>query len=120
MKTFTNQEKGYRKQLAVGYVVYMMGGSYFKTCTCKNKIEEKHLFLHYSEMPKQKQMDLETKILRMMDKLDKEFLMKIENLRCEVHFKHNEEGYQIEFKTGGFESLLCNIQEDGEVLFEIL
>lgn len=37
----------------------MMGGSYFKTCECKNKHEEKRLFLHYAEMPQQKQLSVE-------------------------------------------------------------
>ena len=98
MKTFANQEKSYRTQLAVGYVVYMMGGSYFKSCDCKNRMEEKHLFLHYAEMPNQKQMDLETKIVRIMDKLDKEFLEQIQKLRCEVRFKQEKEENQHHFR----------------------
>ena len=52
---FTNSGKGYSNQLAVSYIVYMMAGSYFHKSSCKNAMEEKHLYMHYAEMPQQKQ-----------------------------------------------------------------
>ena len=48
---YSNCEKKYDRQLAAAYAVYMMAGSAFKKCICRNPLEEGHLCLHYREMP---------------------------------------------------------------------
>ena len=114
MTTFTNS-KGYNKQFAAAYIVYMMGGSYFKKCECKNKHEEKRLFLHYAEMPKQKQLNAEDGFLRKLEKLNPVFLDQMEELKSEVHFWKEDSDYNIVFQTGGFGVLECKVKENGEV-----
>lgn len=115
MRTFTNQTKGYEKQFAVSYIVYMMGGSCFHKCECKNKLEEKRLFLHYAEMPNQKQIDAENRILKQIERLDLNLLRKFENMKCEAHFIRGESEYFVVFLTGGFENIKFTIRENGDV-----
>lgn len=115
MRTFTNQGKSYQNQFAVSYIVYMMGGSCFHKCECKNKLEEKRLFLHYAEMPKQKQIDAENRILKMIERMEQDLLMKLGNMKCEVHFIKKDSEYQVVFLTGGFENIRFTIRENGDV-----
>ena len=46
---YSNCEKKYDRQLAAAFAVYMMAGSAFKKCICRNPLEEGHLCLHYWE-----------------------------------------------------------------------
>ena len=108
MKTFS-------KQFAVSYVVYMMGGSYFHSTECRNPLEEKRLFLHYAEMKKQTQIEEECKVIQTLEKLNKEFLEALGKLKSEVHFGRNGNFYVVDFQTGGFESLSCQIGVNGEI-----
>ena len=114
MTTFTTS-KNYNNQFATAYIVYMMGGSYFKKCECKNKHEEKRLFLHYAEMPKQKQLNAEDGFLRKLEKLNPVLLAQMAELKSEVHFWRKDSDYNITFQTGGFGTLECKIKESGEV-----
>lgn len=108
MRTFS-------KQYAVSYIVYMIGGSYFHKCECRNKLEERRLFLHYTEMKQQNQIDEERKVIKSLEKLNKELLEKLGTLKCEAHFCQEGNNYFIDFQTGGFESLKCRIGMNGEV-----
>lgn len=108
MKTFS-------KQFAVSYVVYMMVGSYFHSTECRNPLEEKRLFLHYAEMKTQTQIEEECKVIKALEKLNKDFLESLETLRCEVHFGRSGNYYVVDFQTGGFESLSCRIGVKGDV-----
>ncbi len=114
MRSFASCEKGYSKQLAAGYIVGMMVGSYFHKSIFQNSYEEKHLYLHYAEMPRQKQYEQEAKILSIVEHMDTGFLKEIENLKCEIHCRREGEDYIVEFTTGGFESLLCVINSKGD------
>lgn len=113
MKTFASSEKGYNKQLAGAYIAGMMAGSYFHKCTYRSFMEEKHLYLHYAEMPKTKQYETEEKVLRSMARLEYSFLRAIGVLRCEIHSRMEEGNYVLEFDTGGFEALRCVIDPRG-------
>ena len=117
MRTFSNQQNGSNQQFAAGYVVYMMGGSYFKNCVCKSPFEEKRLYLNYAELSNQKQIEMEEKVLGRFEELDKNLLEKFEELKCEVSFRQEEKDFFVEFRTGGFETLKCRIKERGEVEF---
>jgi len=115
MKTFASSEKGYNKQLATAFIVGMMGGSFFYRSRFKNSITEKHLYLHYTEMPKNKQYEEEEKIIKKIAALDEEFLKKISTLKCDIICRREGNNYIIHFYTGGFESLQCEISPKGEV-----
>ena len=67
----------------------MMGGSYFRTCECKNKHEEKRLFLYYAEMPQQKQLSVEEGILRKLERLNPIFLNGIQGINLVYRKEHN-------------------------------
>lgn len=110
---FTNSGKGYSNQLAVSYIVYMMAGSYFHKSSCKNAMEEKYLYMHYAEMPQQKQLTTETEVIKCMNQLCEEFLDSIRILNCEIHFKQFENEYRVVFETGGFENVEAVIDTAG-------
>lgn len=114
MANITTSEKRYNKQFAESYIVYMMVGSLFKKSICKNPNEEKHLFLHYAEMPQNKQVTQEVAILRKTHQLTLATLENLKQLYCEVSFKPDATNYVIEFSTG-IEQLTATIDENGYV-----
>lgn len=111
MGAFEKSEKNYSRQLAVGYIVYMMAGSYFRQTGSRRNLQ--NLYLHYAEMPRQKQYQYEERVIRAMDHLDRNFLQKIESLRFQVTGRFDQEDYLLDFSTGGFESLQCRVQKNG-------
>lgn len=116
MRSFSNCEKRYNKQFAVAYIIYMIGGSYFYKCDYPKQC--KRLYLHYAEMPRQKQYEYEEKVIKTLERMDKEFLENLKQLKCEVLFHNEAEKYKVEFRTYGFESLKCIVHRDGR--FQIL
>ena len=107
MKTFNSSEKGYNKQRATAYVVYMMAGSYFSSSGVTRKFP--NLYLHYAEMPRDQQYRCESHVISGMEALGKGFLQKIATLRCDVRCKFCGDDIFMEFYTGGFEGLQCRI-----------
>lgn len=112
MKNMTNNGKRYSIQLAKAYVVYMMLGSYFKSSQCKNPCEAEHLYLHYQELPGQKQFREEEQVLRLAGGIHPEFRKRISELKCAVRFFRNKEDYCVYFFTG-FEEVLATINPEG-------
>ena len=113
MKTFASKEKGYNRQLATAYIAGMMIGSYFYKSTYCSVLEEKHLYLHYAEMPRAKQYDQEEAVLRHMAQLGQDFLKRLQDLKCQIRCWRQGEKYLLEFDTGGFESLHCTVDKQG-------
>ena len=110
MKTFNSIEKSYRKQRALAYIVYMMAGSYFSLSN--STFNPSNLYLHYAEMPREKQYQYESRVISSMEALGKEFLKNIATLRCNVRCKLCGDDILLEFGTGGFEGLRCRIQKN--------
>ena len=110
MKSFNNSEKSYSKQHATAYIVYMMAGSYFSSSDASCRIPK--LYLHYAEMPREKQYQCESRVISSMEALGKGFLRKIANLRCDVRCRPCGDDILLEFCTGGFESLQCRIRKN--------
>ena len=115
MKNFNSSEKGYNKQRATAYIVYMMAGSYFSSHGAPRKFPG--LYLHYAEMPREKQYQCESRVISSMGALDEDFLQKIAALRCDVRCKSCGDDLFMDFHTGGFESLQCHIQKNGTFCF---
>jgi len=113
MRTFGNMEKGYNRQLATAYAAGMMIGSYFFKSSYVSVMEEKHLYLHYAEMPRARQYDQEDAVLRQMAQLDRDFLDRLRDLKCQIRCRLQGEEYLLEFDTGGFESLRCVVDRNG-------
>lgn len=111
-------ENGYKMQFAKGYIVYMMASSYFKKAICKNKREETHLYLHYCEMPQQKQFKHEEEVIRKIENIDKRILQRFETLQCHVIFQKVGKVYTIRFLTAS-EELIAEIDEKGNVDFRV-
>lgn len=108
-----NCEKGYNKQLASAYIVFMIGGSYFYKCHSRS--HSSRFFLHYAEMPRQKQYACEAWLAREIERLDKIFLKKLGQLQCEVIGWREKEDVIMKFYTYGFEELKFGINPDGEI-----
>lgn len=113
MNKFASKEKGYNRQLATAYIAGMMIGSYFYKSIYCSVLEEKHLYLHYAEMPRAKQYEQEEKILRQMAQLDRDLLRQLQELKCQIRCRRQGENYLLEFDTGGFETLDCIVDEKG-------
>lgn len=70
------------KQFQLDYILYMMFSSYFKRTVCMTKATEEHLFLYYAEMPRQKQYELEDKVI---NAIERDTLKELDSLNiCEV------------------------------------
>lgn len=110
MKIFSSNRKSYSKQCAMAYIVYMMAGSYFSSCGGACRIP--NLYLHYAEMPREKQYQCESSVISTMEALGKSFLQKIADLRCDVRCRSCGDDIVLEFQTGGFEGLQCRIREN--------
>lgn len=110
MKTFNSVEKCYSKQRATAYIVYMMAASYFSSRGAARKFP--NLYLHYAEMPREKQYRCESRVISAMNALGKDFLQKIANLRYDVRYQFCGDDILMDFYTGGFEGLQCRIQKD--------
>ena len=110
MKNFNSGKKNYSRQFAMAYIVYMMAGSYFSSGSATPRIQK--LYLHYAEMPRETQCQLEARVISSMEALDKRFLKKIAALRCGVRCGSCDGDILLEFYTGGFESLQCRIRKD--------
>lgn len=118
MNAYSKSEKGYSKQLAAGYIIYMMGGSLFRKSICMNPCEESHLYLHYAAMPVRKMEETEGEVLKSLARLDGEFCRLLGELKCEVHFRREGGRYHVIFSTGGFESVEGIVDEDGRFWIE--
>jgi hypothetical protein len=116
MKSFSSIEKGYNRQFAAAYAAYMIVGSYFYKCEAANSYEEKHLYLHYVEMPMGKQIDCEKRIDDLMQNIeynDPGFIESIASLKCVTAFYKDGEDFIVDFRTGGFESLQVLVDAGG-------
>lgn len=111
MTKFYKNEKKFDTQLAVGYIMYMMVGSYFSSS--KNVRDFKKLYLHYAEVPREKQYQYEEQVIQAVEELPPQFLQKISDLRCEANFTFRKGEIIVEFRTGGFEGLRCFVKQDG-------
>lgn len=108
---FSLSKKQYNKQQAVGYVVYMMVGSYFHAEDLPRKFHNFHL--HYAELPEVQKGKIADQVICQMDKLDTKFLQEIALLRCEVVSFYEGEKLCLVFSTCGFGEIRCWITKDG-------
>lgn len=108
-KQYNKQQ--YNKQQAVGYVVYMMVGSYFHAEDLPRKFHNFHL--HYAELPEVQKGKIADQVICQMNKLDTKFLQEIALLRCEVVSFYEGEKLCLVFSTCGFGEIRCWITKDG-------
>lgn len=97
-------ERHYNKQLAAAYATYMIVGSYYKSCSFMNKLEEEHLKMHYCAMKTKDQYRIESIIDRAAEK---EFAGKgVEKLSCRVYSCMDGDTYYMKFIAGSINILV--------------
>ena len=106
-------------QMQTAYIAYMMIGSYFSSCNCENRVREKNLFLHYSDMRQRDQMSLESQVEREFLRTFHNSPPVFESLQCEVIFTKRKDSLLVYFHTG-LEEVLVSITPTGEYSMDSL
>ena len=106
----------YDSQKAMGYIAYMMAGSYFARTEPKPVFETWRL--NYAEMNDRQKEEKEAFADAQMLRLGEDFLESIASLRCEVHPSMQEGDLVLQFETGGFDGIVCRITDKGRLTIE--
>lgn len=112
---YASVERKCNRKLAMCYIIYMICGSYFHRCTCTSRTEEQRDFLHYRELKASEQERMESKVIYAMDRQDEGFLERLSELNCEAAIRKTEAGYQVDFQTGGFETISVVLKNNGNI-----
>lgn len=96
MALYKSKTNAAHKQSA--YVIYMIMGSYFKRCTCKSKMLEKQLYLHYKDLPYGKQEKLEERIISYVEDRYADYLDHLALMDAEAYIIPQREGYEVVFE----------------------
>ena len=106
------ERKGNYKIEQTAYIVFMMVGSYFRSCESHNHFLEKKYCMLYKEMKELSQIGLEARI-------EKEFLEScpfapevFDELRATARISRGKDDASVWFRTG-FEEVLVHIDEEG-------
>ena len=103
----------YNKQKAIGYIAYMIIGSYFEKT--RPGFVFRNWKLDYAELSDQQKFEKEELADRLMGRLGEEFLTAISGLRCEAIPRWNGSDLEIRFLTGGFEAVICTVSPKGRL-----
>ena len=88
------------KRKALDYCLYMLLASYFDKAVCKNKTLENKLYLYYTELSADKQVDMEKRCLKA---LKKSALAKMPN-----NYFHQKVEISLVTKAGGETEILLD------------
>ena len=113
-----SEETGNETQMATAYIVYMMVGSFFKSCRLQSPIRMNSLRVHYAEMRVNSQLSVERRIERDFEEKYASFLDLFEESQCMVLFEEKGDQICVTFDTG-FERLDVMVDKDGQVDFEL-
>ena len=96
------------------YILYMMIGSYFKSCKCRNRVIERQLFLYYKDMPVGKQERAEEEILKKLDCILGMYEQEMSQTECIVKIRRDQEDRycRLFFLTDTYE-LVVDVDEKG-------
>ena len=114
--SYGSAESNYNKQLAGAYIIYMMFGSYFRSCRMRNTLEEGHLKAHYTSMKQGAQYDKEQEL----DELSAQVLsevpagIRVDRLNCEVRCARVKGMYYVYFVTGLVDHM-ATVNQKGQV-----
>ena len=111
-----SEGNGSETQLATAYIVYMMLGSYFKSCKAQSALKVNSLYVHYTEMRVNTQLSTERRIERDFTEQFAEFLPLFENSLCEVSIYDSGDNLCLRFDTG-FEKLIAMVDREGQYEF---
>lgn len=88
---FTEKRNNIQEQTT--YVLYMIVSSYFHKSSCNSRTLETSLYLHYLEMPKSQQENLEKQVIRRSEQDLGEVMSVLSQMNCEVVFTHRDNRY---------------------------
>lgn len=106
-------EKETHEQQEMAYILYMIIGSYFHSCTCKSIQYEKTLFLYYKEMGFGKQERMESEIIKKTESLLSDIKETFACMKAEVDIKCSNEILVLTFYTG-FENVVATVDKKGK------
>lgn len=78
------------KKIAFGYALYMIASSYFNDVVCDSKIIERKMLLHYREVKKEQQYDMEDICINFMDQLIKVIPERVVNQAVKIRLEYDE------------------------------
>ena len=108
----SEKTKSYALQQATAYCVYMMAGSFFHRTRNMNGFLVERMYMHYAEMPANRRVKLEDRILKQLEKLR---LGRMDDLDCCFVAHYIGEDYCLDFLTGGFGWIRVVVQPDGRL-----
>jgi len=111
-----SEGNGSEAQLATAYIVYMMIGSYFKSCKAQSILKVNSLYVHYTEMRANTQLSTERRVERDFTEQFAEYLPLFENSLSEVSIYESDDNLCLCFDTG-FEKLIAMVDREGQYEF---
>ena len=111
-----SEGNGSETQLATAYIIYMMLGSYFKSCKAQSTLKVNSLYVHYTEMRVNTQLSAERRIERDFTEQFAEYLPLFEDSICEVSVYDSGDNLCLRFDTG-FEKLIAVVDREGQYEF---
>lgn len=113
---FTEKRNNIQEQTT--YVIYMIVSSYFHKSSCNSRTLETSLYLHYLEMPKNRQKNLEKQVIRRSEQDLGEVMSVLSQMNCEVVFTHRDDRYYLDFETG-FETVSVVVNQMGYYVIDV-
>ena len=113
---FTEKRNNIQEQTT--YVIYMIVSSYFHKSSCNSRTLETSLYLHYLEMPKNRQENLEKQVIRRSEQDLWVVLSVLSQMICEVVFTHRDDRYYLDFETG-FETVSVVVNQMGHYVIDV-
>lgn len=114
---FTEKRNNIQEQTT--YVLYMIVSSYFHKSICNSRTLETSLYLHYLEMSKNQQENLEKQVIRKSEQDLGEVMSVLSQMNCEVVFTHRDNRYYLDFETG-FETVSVVVDQMGHYVIDVL
>lgn len=102
---------------ADAYIMYMILGSYFKSCKCDNSILEKRLFLNYKDLSLNKQYAREEKIIAKVDRLDENFLEQFADVDAKVRINFIKDSADVIFYADDKVFIKASVDKKGTMEF---
>ncbi|MBQ9065381.1 MAG: hypothetical protein IJ123_08045 [Blautia sp.] len=105
-------------QLATAYIIYMMIGSYFKSCKPLSKIRINSLFVHYADMRVNSQFSVERRVEWEFTEHFSDYIPLFNESICEAGIREDKDKLYIDFNTG-LEKLTAAIDAEGKYEFTL-
>ena len=105
---------------ADAYIIYMILGSYFKSCKCDNAILEKRLFLNYKDLSKNKQETKEEKIIKKVENVESknaDFFSSFEDIDAQARINIDKDDAEVLFYSNNKVIIKVKVDKKGAMKF---